>query len=43
MKDKIFNGMTVEDIVSEIKHRPEKKTPKKELKLARKRMKKIKA
>ena len=43
MKDKIFNGMTVEDIVSEIKHRPEKKTPKKELKLARKRMKKIKS
>jgi hypothetical protein len=24
MKDKIFNGMTVEDIVSETKHRPKK-------------------
>lgn len=41
MKDKIFNGMTVEDIVSEIKHRTER-IPKKKLKLARKRTKKIK-
>ncbi len=42
MKDKIFNGMTVEDIVSETKLRS-KKTPKKELKLARKRMKEVKS
>ncbi len=42
MKDKIFNGMTVEDIVSEIKP-SSKKAPGKKLKLARKRMKKIKS
>ncbi len=41
MKDKIFTGMTVEDIVSEIKPRS-RKTPGKKLKLARKKMKKLK-